>query len=409
MMNTRLATITRIATLFFSSVSALTQVQMHSRAQFRTIGNLNEKALASVVPSPRIQAYDLSPDGSQIALFVASGNLVEAPSWIVIVGTRDLKVMDQMRFGTGHLEVQGYAPQLAFSPDGKFLAVEDGQVVRLLEANSLKTARTIVSDHSMIGVPVGLLMASKSNVIAVSFGTGAPVLNYMEKRTIHTELIDISSGRLLSSWASSDIPFSVSPNAKFVTVSDRDSVGSVLRAVVVDAVSGKRIFKLADGFAFKNASSGDSFVARIVAKFVSEDEVVVTPDGNKDQAGYDVGQSIKFLRVKDSQVLHEVFPEHYGPTGEIAVSADQNILACISRYVDPKYLTHHRAVPINTRPELVMLSKQNVFSVAGRKQLPELLSLRKRSLFDASSLRISSDGSLISVAEDYGVTLLATR
>jgi hypothetical protein len=222
-------------------------------------------------------------------------------------------------------------------------------------------------------------------------------------------MVDISSGKLVSSWTSDDIPFSVSANAGFVAVSDHDSVGSVMGVAILNAMSGAKVYTLTGGYAFTNAPGGNGFITRIVAKFIGDDEVVLTPDGNRDQAGYDVGQSIKLVRLKDSKVLQEISPEHYGPTGELAVSADQNVLVSISRYVAPKYLTHHRPVPRDTRPDLVMLSKQKVFTVTGVQQLPELLALRKRGLFDTSYLRVSADGSLISVAEGYGVTVFATR
>jgi hypothetical protein len=406
-MNARTATFMLIATWLLATVSALPQI--HMQAQFQMIGRLDEKTLAAAVPDPRIQAYDLSPDGTQLALFVASGDLIQAPSWIIIVGAADLKVVNKVHFGTGRLDVQGYAPQLAFSPDGKSLVAEDGQVVRVLETKNLKTTRTITSSSDRVGVPAGLMMASKSDVVAVSFGTGDPVQNYMAKRTIQTEMVDISSGKLVSSWTSDDIPFSVSANAGFVAVSDHDSVGSVMGVAILNAMSGAKVYTLTGGYAFTNAPGGNGFITRIVAKFIGDDEVVLTPDGNRDQAGYDVGQSIKLVRLKDSKVLQEISPEHYGPTGELAVSADQNVLVSISRYVAPKYLTHHRPVPRDTRPDLVMLSKQKVFTVTGVQQLPELLALRKRGLFDTSYLRVSADGSLISVAEGYGVTVFATR
>jgi hypothetical protein len=407
MMKIKLVALTSIVALFCLTIHSFGQMQ--EEIQFRTIGHLDEEALNSVVSKARIEAYDLSPDAGQLALFVASGDLVQAPSWIITVRTSDLKVVSRVQFGAGGGAVQGYAPELRFSPDGEFLVVEDGQVVRILKTRTLQTTHTVVSTDNGISTPAGLVMASASNMVAVSFGTGQSLRNYMDKRPIQTEVVDVRSGKRAASWASDDIPLSISPDAKFVAVSDHESVGPVMGIAILSASSGEKISTLSGGYAFKTAPTDGVFLTRIIAKFIGEDDLVLTPDGNKDQSGHDVGQNIKFAHWAGVQAVQDLVPERYGPVGEIVVSADRSHVVVISRYLDPEYLKSHKSIPPGTKPQLVVLLRDGKFRVAGVKDLPELLSLRRRSIFDASALRVSADGSFISVAEKYGITIFATR
>jgi hypothetical protein len=58
---------------------------------------------------------------------------------------------------------------------------------------------------------------------------------------------------------------------------------------------------------------------------------------------------------------------------------------------------------------LLVFSKHTMFTIESRTQLKPLLSLRMRGPFEVAELRVSADGAIIGVAEDYGVTILSRK
>jgi hypothetical protein len=399
--------------------SHLTAANALDRASFQASARVDEKTLVSAIPNPRILAYDLSPDGTRLALFVVSSELMQfpAPSWIVLASAADSKILEKARFGIIRQPAQGYAPQVAFTGDGKLLVVEDEQqTVGVLDAATLATVRTIAPDTgSRFNVPAGIVTADNSAIVAISFGTGAPVMSYVDKWPVHTVIVDASKGEQVAAWDADDIPFSISPNAKFVAVSDRSAAGPVMGVAILDAKSGKRVVTLSGGYPSRIGQYPDwkaQFSTRIIAKFISDDQVVLTPDANADQSGSDSVASVKIIRITDAHVIQEIGPERYGPRGELAVSADQSTFLALSVYLAPKYLKHpHSRIPSDTSPDFLVFSKreQQMFRLVNRTKLPELLGLRTRALFDTVGLRVSRDGSVVSVAVEYGVTILSRK
>jgi hypothetical protein len=378
---------------------------------------VDEQTLAGVVANARIQAYDLSPDGRRVALFVVSGDHIQAPSFIVMVSAADSQILKQVHLGTSRQYVQGYAPQVAFAANGRLLVVQDGQTVNVFDAATLAAVRTIAPDTgSRFDVPAAIATSVKSATVAISFGTGAAVINYMDKQPVHIAMVDVSTGKQVGAWDADDVPFSISPNAEYVALSDHSTSSRVMGVAILDTRTGSRLITLTGGFPNRaggypdwKGTSKDQFWTRIIAKFISDDELVMTPDGNKDQSGSDIGASLKVVRFKDTQVTQEITPENYGPTGEIAVSANQNTFVAISRYIAPKYLTHHLRVPPDSKPELLVFRRRQILELETRTHLRPLLTLRMRGPFEIADLRISADGSVISVAEDYGVTILTRK
>jgi len=382
-----------------------------SLPSFRIKGRVDEEKIASAVANARIQAYDLSPDGSRVALFVASGDLVQAPTWVLIARSTDSTILSQIPFGAARLASQGNGPQVAFTPDGKLLVVHDSQTVSILETSTLAKMRTITPTiKDRLNVPVRIVMASKSNAAAISFGTGDPVLNSLDKRPVQTEMVDVSTGKPVGTWESDDLPMSVSPNADFVALSDHSSTGAVMGVVIVESKSGKKVATLSARYVFTEGETRQKFAARMTAKFISNDEVILTPDGNVDQWDDDGGPGIKIVRFQDSKVVQEIRPQHYGPTGEIAVSADQNDLITLSLYLPPKYRTHpHWRIPKDSGPKLMVLSNQAGLKMDSVTQMSNMTGLRTFTMYDWAGLRVSADGSSISVAQDHGITIFARK
>jgi len=219
---------------------------------------------------------------------------------------------------------------------------------------------------------------------------------------------ELSTGRQLAGWDAEDIPFSISPDGSLLAVSDHSTKGPVIGVAIIEAISGQRIATLSGGYDDQKGTPEKPW-ARILAKSIGSDQVILTPDANTNQSGRAAGTSIKLVRFKDAQVTQEIDPEKYGPTGELAVSADQKTFVTVSRYIAPGYLTHHRPIPRDSKPELLAFHKQGMFKLENRTPLPPLLTLRAGGKFELADVRVSSDGSVISVAEDYGVTILVRK
>ncbi|HEV2489117.1 MAG TPA: hypothetical protein VGT03_04860 [Candidatus Acidoferrales bacterium] len=369
---------------------------------------MDEKTLASTIPYASILAYDLSPEGTRLALFVVSSEYFQfpAPSWLILVNATNSEILKQVRFGTYPEFVQGYAPQIAFTPDGKFLVLQDQQKVAILDSTTLLRLRTIEPPApNKFDVPAEIVVANSSYLAAISFGTGASRLSD-GRWPVHTEVIDVSTGEKLAGWDDDDVPMSISPHGDFLAISNHEIPSPVMRIKILDCKSGKSVASLPT-----DAEVPKNYFAVITAKFLSDDDLVLTPDNSADKSGRNVAAYVDIVKFGSSQALQEIEPEEYGPTGEIAVSADQGTFVVVSRYLASKYREHpHWRIPSDTKPELLVFSKQKrqLFKLVDRTKLPELLGLRMGGLFDTSGLRISRDGSVISVVEDYGVTVLVS-
>jgi hypothetical protein len=401
--------------LAFCIVTAWPQVtaatpNAQDRPSFHTRARVDEKTLASTIPNALILAYDLSPGGTRLALFVVSSKYMQfpAPSWIVLANATNAEILKQARFGTYSGFVQDYVPHVAFTSDGKFLIVQDQQTVAVLDSTTLLRLRTIEpAAQGKFKVPAEIEAASDSDVVAVSFGTGA--VRFSDGRwPAYTEVIDASTGKKMGGWDADDVPFSISPYGDFVAISNHEMADPVISVKVLDSKSGRSVASLPAS----TKQVPRNYFATVIAKFLSDDDLVLTPNNGADQSGRNVGAYLDIVQFRNSQALQEIEPEKYGPTGEIAVSADQGTFVTVSRYLASKYREHpHWRIPSGTRPELLVFCRQKnrMFKLVNRTKLPELLGLRMRGLFDISGLRVSRDGSAISVAEDYGVTVLSTK
>jgi hypothetical protein len=369
---------------------------------------IHEKALATIVPNPRIYAYDLSSNADRLALFVASGDQREAETFVLVTNVKDSRLIAKVRFGTSRKLVQGYAPQVCFTPDARFLVVHDESKVVVLDALTLDTLQHIEAG-GRYSVPLLITMAGNENIVAVSFGGGSPLSNYGDKQYVRTRLIDVRTGKELGAWDADDVPMSVSATARFVAVSDHSSGGSVMGVDIVDARSGRQVARIdPNAYGFK-LNGAPVHKARIIAKFIDDDEVALISDGTKDQAGHDISKGINVVRFMTGQVAQELNPNEFGPTGDIVISPNGKILVTLSRYVPPNVLRHHWRMPAEAQPRLLLFSRDSVFRLTNEKRLSDLLALRRRIPFDLAGIRASKDGSVISVAEEYGITVLRKR
>jgi len=372
---------------------------------FQRIGRVDESSLAQAVASPGIYAFDLSPSGQDIALLVTSGDLVDAPTWLLIANAKTAQVVRKVQIGepaSYYLGWSYFPPQVAFSPDQKFIVVRTGGQVKILDVETLRTVRTVEAPKVGPNVPISICGSGKSDLFAISFGTGQRMESQFERIPVHVEVIDVSDGTRHGSWDSDDIPQSLSRDAKLAAVSDHSMSGALLKLDVIDTNSGKKLAVLDGGFKFGKPEAGQT-MGRVVGRFVSDEEILLSPDSNFDLSGHHSGNSLRVVHIPDGRTVQEMRPKELGPTGEVAVSEDGGEIVAASWYLKPDFFTHpHEPMPLGSAPELLVFSDKRDFQLSG---IIKSTGGGLRVGGSALPFRIASDGSVIAIAENHGITV----
>jgi hypothetical protein len=362
-------------------------------------------SLAGEISDPIIQSFDLSPDGKTVALLVVAGSKVGAPLSLVTEDVAAKHVTASSELGAAVFPMGGFTPQVVYSSDGRYLVVQDLRSVRVKDSSSLRTIRTIAPPPGKeLKSPLFVIGASSRNVFACAFGGEQKFNPRLQATPVQVEVVDISSGESLGNWASEDVPQALSPNGDLVAVSSSQPQQGVL-PLNVFGTHGQKVAALTGGFSFRNAGQSKA-LGRVMGIFVGAQELLLTPDDNTDQSGHHSGDSLQLVTFtgRETQVQGSIKPRHYGPTGELAISADSKTALAISWYVPARSLAHEGALPAST-PELVVLG------MGARGHVEASLPIHPFGLKVAGWLenrrpRISSDGSVIAVAQDSGVTVL---
>jgi len=309
-------------------------------------GGFREIRRAAGTEGESVQAFDLSPDGKQLAVLSQSESAHDSWLRIVIEDIGTGKGLMNLRIDTGtRPDLQQlppwYVPHLEFSADQRFLVVQDWVNVRVVNLSTFQVERTFTSASKQLNVPFSILGASKNDLFLLTYGTGLPPtwkknegFNDLVNPRVHNELVDISTGQRQSSWESMDIPQSLSPDGKLAAVSEWEGSTPLVEIEIVDAQTGQKLKTLNSGFKFKKPwAPGVS--GRVIAKFLSNDEILLSPDEHIDSTGHHSGDALKIMLITDGQIIREIKPEHFGPAREIAVSANRGCFAIMNWYISP--------------------------------------------------------------------------
>ncbi|MGH9472663.1 MAG: hypothetical protein ACRD1M_07950 [Terriglobales bacterium] len=201
-------------------------------------------------------------------------------------------------------------------------------------------ARIFTSASKQLDVPFSILGASDNDWFLLTYGTGLPSnrrdkgFNDLVNPHVHNELVDISTGRRLSMWESRDIPQSLSADGKLAALSEWEGARPLLEVEIMDAQTGEKLKTLSSGFKFKKPWA-PGIAGRVLAKFLSDDEILLSPDAHSDSTGHHSGNVLKIVRVSDGQLVREIHVPEFGPTDEIGVSADRDCFAVLNLYRSP--------------------------------------------------------------------------
>ena len=241
----RLTFCKRLAVAFIMLQPNLIWAQMD--AAYAPAARIDESSLNSIICSPSIESFDLSPDGKTVALLVATGFKAEAPLWLVTedIATKRFTAPRQI----GHLTVSNsnFSPQVRYTFDQQYLVVQDFQTIRVFDGKSLVPIRTISppSSHASL-IPLFVTGASNKDVFACAFGSEQSLNPRFHTTLVQVEMVDVSSGAVLGEWASEDVPQSISPNGELVAVSSLQAQQGVLPLTVVDT-HGQKVAELTGG------------------------------------------------------------------------------------------------------------------------------------------------------------------
>ena len=364
---------------------------------------IDESMLSSIIPSPSVESFDLSPDGKTVALLVATGFKAQAPLWLV---TEELATK---RFTTprqiGHLTIlnSNFSPQVRYTSDQRYLVVQDFQTIRSFESESFEPVRTISSPSSGASLlPLFITGASSKDVFVCAFGSQQNLDPRFHTTAVQVEVVDVSTGTVLGEWASEDVPQSISPDGNLVAVSSLQAQQGILPLSVVD-VHGKKVTELTGGYSFKNAAQSKP-TGRVIGLFMGSQDLLLAPDENVDSTGHHSGESLQLVSMT-GKVEQSIKPRHYGSTGELAASADQKTALALSWYEPARALTHEGALPAS-KPEMQVLGVGTSLHLDSAIPI-EGLGLRGSGWLENRRPRLSSDGSVIAVAQRSGVTVLS--
>lgn len=372
-------------------------------ASYVPVAIVDESTLSSVVASPSLESFDLSPDGKALALLVATGFKAQAPLWLLTEEIATKRFSAPRQIGTLTILNSNFAPQVRYTPDQRYVVVQEFQTIRVFDSRTLEPVRTIAApsgDASLI--PLFITGASNRDVFACAFGSEEPTKPSFHTTAVRIEVVDVSSGAVLGEWASDDVPQSISPDGHLVAVSAMQGKQGVLPLSVVD-LHGRKQAEFTGGYAFKGADDAE-LLGRVIGLFIGPQELLLTPDEHIDRTGHQSGDTLELVNIPDN-VEQSIKPRHYGSTGELAASADGKTAVALSWYVPARFLAHEGPLPASA-PEVLVLNRGASLRVNSAIRM-ERLGLQNGGWLENRRPRLSSDGSVIAIAQRNGVTVLS--
>jgi hypothetical protein len=372
-------------------------------SSYTSTARVEQSSLAELGSNPLIASYDLSPDGKTVALLVVASSKVGAPLWLLAEDIASGRIISKLDLGASTFPGGGFALQVLYASNQRYLVVQDLQQIRVFDANSLKLVRTIAGPPTQ--PPLFVLAATKSNILVCAFGSPVPPEFGVHVTPAQLEVVDIISGKLLSEWASDDVPQAVSANGELIAISSSKVQKGLLPLNVFDN-KGNRMAELDGSFSFRKVGDPSKPLGRVMGLFVGGEEILLSPDGNVDQTGHHSGDKLEIVNVISKQILQKVNPQNYGSTGEMAISGDHKTMLIVSWYLPAGIVRNEeKAIPASSSPEALVFVRGASLFMDATLPIPKS-GLNLSGWQEARRPRLSSDGSVIAIAQDGGVTVL---
>ena len=358
--------------------------------QFVPVSEISDESLNSLVDHAIVMSFDLSPDGRQVAILAIAGSKVGAPLWVVTFDTRTTRVVASRELGPSVWLISvNFHHQVVYSSDQRYLVVQDLREIKVLDARNLEPVRTIPIPASASRlVPLSVVGASKSDVFVCAFGSERQPQYGLLATPVQIEIVDVSSGKILDTWAAQDVPQAVSPNGDLIAVSwwQTPNERRVVPLAVFDR-NGRKVADLDDGFSFSKGADQSKPLGRVLGRFVSEEEIVAIPDEHTDDTGHQSGDNIRLVNVTGRQAQQTVSPGHFAPIGGMAVSGNGKTILVNSFYIPPRLLAQRHGPLHGGEGKLLILERDPKLHVDSSVPIDS----------NPQEPRVSSDSSVIAI------------
>ena len=370
-------------------VIALTLFGSQTSSQFEQVSQISDRSLDPVDSGHAIvMSFDLSPDGKLLSVLVTEGPKL-GPLWLVTLDASSKHIVASRKLGPSVWPTSAFLHQVQYSSDQRYLVVQDLQDIRVLDASSLQVLRNIPAPpKASRQAPLFIAGASKTDVFLCAFGSGERPKYGLQPTPVQVELVDVSSGKLLGTWESKDVPQAISPNGDLVLVSSWGVPNHwlVVPLAVFDK-NGAKVADLDDGFSFSKSEKNPKPLGRVLGRFLGEQEIVVVPDQHLDDKGHHSGDSIKVLSLSGHSSQKTFRPDRFSPTGRLQISDDGNSILVNSFYISPAVLANPHGPRNGGDGELFVISPNPSLHLASSIPIDSL----------TQDVRVSSDGSIIAI------------
>ena len=130
-----------------------------------------------------------------------------------------------------------------------------------------------------------------------------------------------------------------------------------------------------------------------MSEFLSNEEIVVTPGGNRDSAGHSSGNGLEIINIPQGRIVREIRPKHYGPTGVLAESANLTHFVVESLYARPVAFSYDSPDPKDYRYEIMVFANGGTAPEAVLP-FPDSADAPPRISADASTMAIEINGTV---------------
>jgi hypothetical protein len=407
-----------ILTLLMAS-AALVGLLGAAQVRVERFARVDPATLSGSKGADELLAYSLSPDGSRVA--VVHQRLPSRQRALAIVDLMGGSVLAEANLGSEIMEPRISVPQALYSPDGKFVTVNDLRTARVFTADGLSLAHTFTSpfpggDSTMLLSVVG---ASASPVVACAFSNESDLLRFDHEEPnptphrVRVVMANVATGEKIATLTLDDVPQALSPDGRSILASSAIPKDRVLPIALVD-VGGTKRFETTAGYRFTPARRASDPVAlgRVRGRFLSDSEVLLVPDDAVDQSGNASGTVVQIGTIDSNGSALRILarPPKFRSMGEVAVAGNGQRVAVLNHYVPSLILAEgheHDRFPANSHPELL------VFDWAGSNwtQLAVVTLLGGHGLVavnwqEYSRPQLSSDGSILAYAERGAIVAL---
>jgi hypothetical protein len=350
------------------------------------------------------EGFDLSPDGSQIAVaFETAVGHEQNSIWIAVwnISTKNLlsKVEVDGPMATAELSMPPNVREVRYMPTGDKLIVQTGPHLHLLQASDLTEILSLrpmqLPDTSRYGPSIRSFDISRDGRwLAVLTRAGR------SSRTIAgVQLVEIADGKVKGEWTTRDAPAAIalSEDGSTMLLSGFDDLGNKYGDVLlVDASTGKLMKSFQSGCS-RTAACGASD-----ARFWGNDRIVTVPKPATDSHGRTLARALRIFDIDSGKLLRQLDRPEFLSIGSFTIASNAAVLMTVNAWATPGEMANDLAFH-RSKPELVAFNLDNGVS---KTVLHPISRGQPSNTVDQYSLRVSTNGSLVAFFQDRNVKVL---